>query len=161
VAAVPPSIYFDNEDQPHFLLPVSEETPFRCWYYFVRYEDGDWLKVPITRTPHPFNASYLCRSEKGQYQAYLVGGDEESIPKPNMDRYGWGDRIELWSSQDGKTWNLSKDLTPVPGLKYQNVQFILGGNGEPSRNGILFYAWDTPDGPGTGFLYLNSSDRWR
>ena len=160
VAAVPSSIYLDEEDTPFFLLPVSEETPFRCRYYFVKSQDGAWQKTAITRTPHPFNASYLTRTEERTFHAYLVSGGAESAPGPNMDRYGWGDRVELWKSDNlGTTWRLSDDLTPVPGLKYQNIQFILGSKGKPSRSGILFYAWEDEDGPGTGFLYLNTLDK--
>lgn len=156
VVAVPPSIHLDEKDQPYFLLPVSEETPFRCWYYFVGYQKGEWRKTAITRTPHPFNACHLTRDHNGTFGAFLVTGDHESIPASNMDQYGWGERVELWTSADsGENWSLSNDLTPIPGLKYQNVQFVLDRDGKPVPDMILFYGWKHADKPGTGFLWIN------
>jgi hypothetical protein len=154
VAAVPPSIYVGDTDQPRLLLPVSEETPLKCWYYFFRYEEGRWRKTAITRTPHPFNACHLTRGKDGSFSAYLVTGKDESIPGHNMNQYGWGDGISLWSSVDsGSSWQLTRDLTPAPGLKYQNVQFVRDRKGGSVPDMILFYAWESAVGPGTGYLY--------
>ena len=41
---------------------------------------------------------------------------------------------------------MSRDLTPIEELRYQNIQFIAGGAG------LLFYGWRDTKSPGTGFL---------
>jgi len=156
VAAVPPSIFLDENDKPYFVLPVSAETPFKCWYYCVRYQQNQWRRTAIARTPHPFNACQLTQDPAGDLLAYLVTGDGESVPRPGMDLYGWGDKVELWrSNDDGASWKLEKNLTPASGLRYQNVQFVWSRTEGPLPHRILFYAWKSGNGPGTGFLWMN------
>lgn len=154
VAAVGPSIYLDDNDQPFFLLPVSDETPHKCRFYFVKRRNAKWVKTAITRTSHPFNACHLARSDDGLFKAYLVTGEGENVSDENMDSYGWGDRVELWlSDRRGENWKLSKDLTPLKGYKYQNVQFMSKSTGETVENTILFYGWQGANSDGTTFLW--------
>ena len=71
-----------------------------------------------------------------------------------MDRYGWGDRIGLWvSDRKGDNWKLGKDLTPLKGYKYQNIQFVSQSAGQIVEDIILFYGWRDTDGDGTAFLW--------
>jgi len=156
VVAIGASIYLDEDDRPYFLLPVSEETPYKCRFYFVRYQNDQWVKTAIARTPHPFNACHLDRSEDGLFKAYLVTGEGENISAEEMDRYGWGDRIEEWISDDnGENWKLSKDLTPTKGYKYQNIKFVSRNVGGITGDIILFYGWQDTDRYGTAFLLDN------
>ena len=155
VAAVGPSIYLDHKDHPYFLLPVSDQTPYKCQFYFVRFADGDWKKTPIARTSHPFNSCLLDRDKDGSFMAYLITGKGESVSDQNMDRYGWGDRVELWTSdKNGENWKLQKDLTPEATLRYQNIQFVRDPRRGISGDLLLFYGWKggRSGGPGKGFL---------
>ena len=156
VAAVPPSFYLDDDHQPHFLLAVSDETPYKCRFYFIRRQDDQWEKTAITDTFHPFNGCHLDRSDDGLFKAYLVTGEGENISEEEMDRYGWGDRVEEWISDDnGENWKLSKDLTPVKGHKYQNIKFVSRSVRGIIRDILLFYGWQDTNGYGTAFLWDN------
>ncbi|MDA2928666.1 BNR repeat-containing protein [Acidobacteria bacterium AH-259-O06] len=156
VVAVGPSIYLDENDQPYFLLPVSDETPYKCRFYFVRRQNDQWVKTAIAPTSHPFNACHLHRSEDGLFKAYLVTGEGENISEEEMERYGWGDRVQEWVSDDnGENWKLSKDLTPVIGHKYQNIKFVSQSVRGITRDILLFYGWQDSNGDGTGFLWDN------
>lgn len=154
VAAVGPSIYLDQNDQPYFLLPVSEVTPYRCRFYFVKRQNDQWIKTPITRTAHPFNASHLDRTDDGLFRAYLITGGGENSSEVGMDNYGWGDRVELWiSDHNGSNWKLRKDLTPVQGHKYQNIKTVWPGMGGLTRNIFLFYSWQDSHDNGIAYLW--------
>lgn len=159
-AAVGPSICLDENDKPQFLLPVSEETPLDSAFYFVKREEKDgWRKTRITKTLHPFNASCLQKNEKGDYIAYMITGSGESLVESDglpteMDAYGYGQRVERWiSSDDGKSWQLDEDLTPVPGLRYQNVQFVSDNMKREFDDLFLFYGWKDTNSPGVGYLW--------
>ena len=68
-----------------------------------------------------------------------------------MDAYGWGTRIEEWASTDhGATWTRTQDLTPKPGLKYQNIKAVHPGLGNER---LLFYAWKDTSDTGTAYLW--------
>ncbi len=156
VAAVGPSICLDENDRPCFLLPVSDDTPHTCQFHFVRRRNDQWERTTITPTPHPFNACHLERSDDGRFKAYLVTGDDENVSEAEMDRYGWGDRIEEWISADGgESWTLSKDLTPMSGWKYQNVKCVRTSRGGIREDMLLFYGWQGTEGCGTAFMWDN------
>jgi len=157
VAAVPPSIYLDENDEPCFLLAVSEETPYKCWFYFVRYRNGQWVRTRVARTPHPFNSGLLDRSADGVFKAYVLTGDGESISDKDMDLYGWGERVEEWVSDDnGRNWKPGKDLTPIKGYRYQNVKSVSRAQSGIVKDLVLFYGWPADDGDGTAFLWDNT-----
>lgn len=153
VAAIGASIYLDENGHPCFLLPVSDETPYKCWFYFVRRQNEQWKKTAIARTSNPFNACHLDRSDDGLFKAYLVTGEGESISAEEMDNYGWGDRVEVWvSDRKSENWKLCKDLTPAEGYKYQNIKFVSHKGREIAGGLILFYGWQDSNGDGTAFL---------
>jgi hypothetical protein len=156
-AAVGPSIYLDQKDRPYLLLPVSDETPYEGSFYFVRPDGGEWKKTPITRTAHPFNASYLDRLADGRFRAVLItGGGRADSTRDNMDQYGWGDAVEVWISDPrGENWRRMRDLTPVNGDKYQNVQFVSRDLEGPLSNVLLFYGWKDGAENGSGYLWDN------
>ena len=153
VAAVGPSIYLDDNDDPYFLLPVSDETPYRSRFYFVKRGKDRWLKTPIARTSHPFNSCHLDRAADGRFRAFLVTGEGESNSEDDMDRYGWGSKVEEWvSDASGENWKLARDLTPKPGYKYQNIQFVSRDLRDRVKGLLLFYGWQKTFGAGTAFL---------
>ena len=52
-------------------------------------------------------------------------GEGESHSEDDMDSYGWGTKVEEWvSDRNGENWKLVRDLSPKPGYKYQNIQFV-------------------------------------
>jgi len=154
VAAVGPSICLDERGQPTFLLPVSEESPTDSSFYFVSRKMGKWNKTRITQTLHPFNASCLQLDDQGTFRAFMITGSGVSIDTKGMNEYGWGQRVEEWISDDqGATWRLKRDLTPVPGIRYQNIQFVSDGLERERDDLFLFYGWPNADSPGTGYLW--------
>ena len=159
ISPMGPSIYLDENDTPYFLLAVSDETPYQSTFYLIKNTDGAWRKTPITKTPHPFNNGHLERNSDGSFSAYMIAGASESIShvsKQDMGRYGWGDRVEWWTSDtEGENWRLTQDLTPALGKKWQNVKFVSDGKGETIPGLLLFYGWEEIEGPGTAYLWDN------
>jgi len=161
IFAVAPSIYVDENDQPYFLGEVSDETPFRGWFTFFYYEDGVWQHTKVTRTSHYFNAAMLDQNRDGDFRALLIVGDGEAKKDSrhedirNLNRYGWGDRVEEWISKDGgATWKLSRDITPIKGYRYQNIKRVSIGIGESSNEIFLFYGWQPDAKPGEAVAFL-------
>lgn len=151
-ASVGPSIALGDHDEPYLLLPVSGDTPYAGKFYFVRPHDGEWVRTPLTTSSHPFNSSHLERKADGSFRAYLIAGEGESMADDEMNRYGWGDRIEEWvSDSEGENWRRTRDLTPKPGERYQNIQFVRGEKDETVNGLLLFYGWE---GQGKGRAYL-------
>ena len=115
---------------------------------------GPLHKTATARTSHSFNACYLDRSDDGLFKAYLITGEGQSISEEEMDRYVWGDRVEMWISDDnGENWKLSKDITPVKGYKYQNIKSVSHSGGGVTRDIILFYGWQDSNTDGIAFLW--------
>jgi hypothetical protein len=157
VAAVGPSIYLDENDEPHFLLPVSAETPHKCWFYFVKRQDDGWKKTRIARTPHPFNSSHLDRTDDGFFRAFLTAGEGEAVlddeSEQDMNAYGWGERIEEWvADKNGENWKLLRDISPAKDMRYQNIQPVWRDMKDTANDTILFYGWQDAHGPGTAYL---------
>ncbi len=151
-ASVGPSIAIGESGEPYFLLPVSGETPYRSRFHFVRFAGGKWHRTPLAFTGHPFNSTHLSRRPDGSFRAVLVAGDGEASESGEMNRYGWGDRIEEWvSDPSGAKWSRSRDLTPRPGLRYQSVKWVRGEQGGILDGILLFYAWQ---GDGKAHAYL-------
>lgn len=160
VAAVGPSIYLDEDDRPYFTLPVSGGTPYRGKFYFVRREAGRWAKTPIAPAPHPFNSSHLERGADGVFRAFLITGGGESIAAADTRSvYGWGGAVEEWLSSDGgAAWRRGRDLTPAPGRRYQNMQFVETAGGGMARGRLMFYGWQGGDGEGTAYFWDERAD---
>ncbi len=151
-ASVGPSIALGGKGEPHFLLPVSGETPYASTFYFVRMSGSRWQRVPLAATGHPFNSTHLVRQPDGSFRAFLIAGDGEANEPSEMNRYGWGDRVEEWvSDTSGAGWRQQRNLAPQEGLRYQSVKFVRGEDGEILDNLLLFYAWKG-DGKGQAFL---------
>ena len=153
-ASVGPSIALDKRDQPHFLLPVAKQDPFSGAFYFVSFVDGSWRKTPIADALHPFNSSYLELGDDGAFYANMITGSGEAVIAEGMDQYGFGHRVERWISRDGgANWELERDLSPKPGLRYQGIQFISVDMTSKMKETLLFYGWERPNTPGQAFLW--------
>lgn len=151
-ASVGPSIALGAEGEPYFLLPVSDRTPYASTFHFLRFHAGKWERTPLTATGHPFNSAHLVRDADGSFAAYLIAGDGEANEQSEMNRYGWGDRVEEWRSDaSGTNWRKARDLTPRTGLRYQSAKFVRSANGSNVDRMLLFYAWQ---GTGKGVAYL-------
>lgn len=151
-ASVGPSIALGDRGEPYFLLPVSGETPYASTFYFVRMKGERWERVPLARTGHPFNSTHLVRRPDGSFRAFLIVGDGEANEPSEMNRYGWGDRVEEWvSDAGGAIWRRNRNLAPQDGLRYQSVKFVRGEHAETLDELLLFYAW-RGEGKGTAFL---------
>ncbi len=151
-ASVGPSIAIGEEDEPSFLLPVSGETPYASTVHFVRFTGSRWHRIPLTATGHPFNSTHLVRRRDGSFRAFLIAGDGEASEESEMNRYGWGDRVEEWTSDaSGQHWTRTRDLTPEPGLRYQSVKWVRGQSGHLLDDLLLFYAWEA-DGKAHAYL---------
>ena len=153
-ASVGPSFTLDKRDQPHFLLPVAKQDPFSGVFYFVSFVDGSWRKTPIADALHPFNSSYLELGDDGAFYANMITGSGEAVIAEGMDQYGFGHRVERWISRDGgANWELDRDLSPKPGLRYQGIQFISVDMTSKMKETLLFYGWERADTPGQAFLW--------
>lgn len=151
-SSVGPSIVIGDTGEPYFLLPVSGATPYISTFHFVRFVDGQWLRTPLASTGHPFNSTHLVRNQDGSFRAFLVAGDGEATEDGEMNRYGWGDRVEEWvSGAAGAEWRRSRDLTPHAGLRYQSVKWVRGQRNRILDDLLLFYAWE---GNGKAHAYL-------
>ena len=151
-ASVGPSIALGPRGEPYFLLPVSGDTPYASTFYFVRMEEGKWKQSPLASTGHPFNSTHLVRNHDGSFSAFLIAGEGEANEESEMNRYGWGDRVEEWrSDKTGAGWHRARDLTPHGGMRYQSVKFVRGASGETLDGLLLFYAW-SGSGQGSAFL---------
>jgi hypothetical protein len=152
-AVAGPSISLDEDDNPHFLLPVSDEDDIlRSHFYFVSFENGGWRRVSITKTLHPFNSSYLEQTDDGVYHATMITGSGEKVIEEGMDEYGYGTAVEHWTSNDAN-WSKQSDFSPIPGMHYQNIQFISNAMKEPMKNMLMFYGWDGRENSGEAFLW--------
>ena len=151
-AAVGASIALGASGEPYFLLPVSDEDPYKSTFHFIRAVDGEWIWTPLAETGHPFNSSHLERRPDGSFRAWLIADGGAAGEDDEMNRYGWGDRVEEWvSDSSGTHWSRSRDLTPQPGLRYQSVKAVLTEGNRALPDMLLFYAWK---GSGKGTAYL-------
>ena len=107
-----------------------------------------------------WNSGLLDRNVNGHLRALLMVGDGEveaqgTTKGTDLDRYGWGDRLEEWISRDeGKTWKRNRDLTPQKGMRYQNLRTVSTKNGGDSNVIFLYYGWKPDAEPGQGVAFL-------
>ena len=135
-----PSILVNDNDEPYFVMPVSEEEPWKCRFYFIKRDRGNWVKHPIVETNHTWAGSHLVRGEGSELLAYLVVGsvDGETLS------YGGGN-VEEWVSTDGgSSWKLSRKIASAPGLLYNNPRPIEHVDGSLMDGLLLFYGWEGP-----------------
>jgi len=81
-----PSMAIDDNNNPCFLLPVSENTPWECGFYFVKKEKGEWKKIRIAGTNSTWSGCQLIKEDNGDLTAYLVCGNTDGTLLP----YGGG-----------------------------------------------------------------------
>ena len=160
-AGIPPDIMIDENDNPAFLHVLSEDTPEKYNYYYVRYVNNEWKQTVIAPSNDDWNSCYLRQDESGVLHVYLIAGDHKFVKgkRGKMDSRGGGD-IEEWVSTDkGNTWKRMRDLTPnapeYAGWKYNNIQPIKDPKGNVKDGMLLFYGWkDSELSKAKGFLII-------
>jgi len=145
-SGVPPDIILDQNEHPAFLHILSEDSPDRFNYYYVRHVDGGWKQAVITPSNHKWNSSHLSLDKRGTLHAYLIGGREKyRTPSGEMDRYGGGSIEEWISSDNGNKWTKLRDLMSndpeYAGWKFNNIQPIKDAKGNIKDGMLLFYGW--------------------
>lgn len=157
-----PAIFLDENDQPNFIMPVSEDRLEQCRFWFIRRVGGEWRRTAIVETNDIWNAAHLTRGASGELIAHLV---VQPVDAPRLP-FGGG-ALQRWrSSDEGETWQLDGDLTPEPGTLCNNPQPVLDERGQPIAGELAFFAWRGPDcisqsldgdlaqGPFTGEAYF-------
>jgi hypothetical protein len=82
----------------------------------------------------------------------MITGSGEKVIEEGMDEYGYGTAVEHWTSNDAN-WSKQSDFSPIPGMHYQNIQFISNAMKEPMKNMLMFYGWDGRENSGEAFLW--------
>ena len=163
-----PSILVNDRNEPHFVLPVSDATPWDCQFYSVKHGARAWARHPITRSNHTWSGAHLTRGEDGSLIAYLVVGDTDGATLS----YGGGEIEEWWSADEGVSWQFSRKLVPEPGLLYNNPRPVELADGTEMRGTLVLFGWEGPGGlqgtsapyaptRNTGRAYLWHNGEWR
>jgi len=147
-AGVPPDIVINNNDDPAFLHVLTEEVFEKLNYYYVRWENDQWVQTIIAPASHKWNSSHLNIDKDGTLHAYLLMSDGTFISKGKgrMNNHGGGTRIEEWiSSNDGKTWDKKRTLFNAEdnyaGWRFNNVQPVKSKDGTIADGLWIFYGW--------------------
>lgn len=137
-----PTLCIDSSDNPYLLMPVSEDSPWKCSFYFFKYETGSWMKNQITSTDSIWSGSYLEKRADSSFHAFLISGkgkDEQTF-------YGGGS-LQHWESRDhGDSWQRLAILDPDPELIYNNPRPIITSKGNVMEGMLVFYGWKGPEG---------------
>ena len=158
--SVPPAIHFDQDGQPQFLGVISDESPNSGWFTHIRLVNNELRETRIVRTSNVWNAGLLDSPEPGVLRALLVVGDGEvkamgTTKGTDLNRYGWGDRIEEWVSRDGgDNWIHTRNVTPQSGMRYQNIRTVSTGMGGYLKDVFIFYGWEPDAAPGQAVAFL-------
>jgi hypothetical protein len=159
-----PAIWSDERGEPHFLLPVSDKSPWECRFHYVRRVDGQWKRTPVAPTNSTWCGALLGGEKDGALRAYIISGKDYG----ELLHYGGGD-LEQWASTDGgETWRHEGNLDPEPGLIYNNPRAVELPTGGAVDDYILFFGWQGPGSlhqaaasrspnPHTGKAYLWSN----
>jgi hypothetical protein len=155
-AGVPPAMCLDRNGEPAFLHVLSEDDLRTHRYYYVRRENGKWLKTPIRSSNHQWNSGHLMLDKDGALRAYVIVG-EGYREGGYMDEHGGGD-VEEWISKDhGNTWAKGRSLNPAgkefAGWRFNNIQPVVRPDGSAVEGMLLFYGWPDEDAP-TGKAFL-------
>ena len=149
-SGIPPVIALNSEGEPTFLHILSGTDLKTHSYFYVRRENGKWLKTRICHSNHNWNGGYFVHGADGVVRAYLIVG-EGYLEGGYMDDRGGGS-IEEWISEDkGNTWRMNRDLTPdrkrYPAWRFNHIQPVVRPNGEIVDGMLLFYGWKDGDLP--------------
>jgi hypothetical protein len=147
-----PAIHENESGDPLFLLPAAgEQSPWRCAFILVRWEGGRWLRKEIVPTTNTWDGCLLLPGdETGSLQAFLAVGRGDG---GELLSYGGG-AIEEWRSHDhGSTWRRHADISPLPGLIYNNPRPVERTDGSAVPDMLVLYGWQ---GPGSIQTYTGS-----
>ncbi len=135
-----PSIWADADDQPHFLMPESGETPWDCTFFLIRRAGAEWEKIPVAKTNSTWCGCLLRGDDARKLTAHVSAGKGDG----EVLDYGGGD-LEEWTSGDGgSTWSPARVLDPQPGLLYNSPRVIERPTGEVVDGYLLFFGWEGP-----------------
>jgi hypothetical protein len=146
-----PSILEDGEGNPLFLLPVAgEESPWKCVFTLVRRSGERWVREEITPTTNTWDGCLLLPgAEPGSLRAIMAVGSGDG----ELLSYGGG-VLEDWRSDGvGEPWRRHADVSPVPGLIYNNPMPVERPDGSVVADMLLCYGWQ---GPGSVQTYTGS-----
>ena len=106
------------------------------------YDNGEWKQTRICPTNHTWSGSRLIRRSADELDAYMIVGKKDG----SIYTYGAGE-LERWHSSDnGRSWEKSEELIPVPGLLYNNPILVEdaynSSRTEPDL--VAFYGWEGP-----------------
>lgn len=138
-----PAMLVQRETQEvSFLIPVTEETEWKCGFHYVWREQDRWLHTRITETNTTWSGCRLIREPDGVLSAYLIVG------KLDGSRYTYGaGELEKWiSTDDGRTWVRQQRFVPIEGHLYNNpvVAEDYRHSGVIYSEFIAFYGWEGP-----------------
>ncbi|MCX7017088.1 MAG: BNR-4 repeat-containing protein [Candidatus Sumerlaeota bacterium] len=132
-----PSIHIERDESPAMILPVSEESPWRCRFHCVRRQNGQWERAPVVETNHTWAGSCVTRDPQGTLRAFLVVGavDGETLS------YGGGEIEEWRMNGEGPDWAFVRRIVPEPDCLYNNPRFVETTEGGILPNDLIFYGW--------------------
>jgi len=135
-----PSIAVGSRGEPHFLLPVSDQSPWYSRFHFVSRHERAWRRVAVTETNNTWAGCFLRADGPTDFVAYLVSGhdaDETLLYS--------GGTVEKWSSNNsGITWYREHSLVPDPDLVYNNPRPVHDSRGGHLRDHLVFFGWKGP-----------------
>jgi len=113
----------------------------------VTYWDGkEWINRDITTSDHNYDAGSIWATEN----KWVVIGPTENSPQP----WGGGGEIVIWESSDkGKTWKRTKQITHNSPRNHNYVRKVVNGV-DPF---MYFWADGNPDQPSISLMYFGDS----
>ncbi len=135
-----PSIALGAQGEPHFLLPVSDQSAWHSRFHFVTRQGRAWHRVALTGTNNTWAGGLLRAEGPNDFVAYLVSGQDA-----DETLFYSGGTVEQWSSRDrGVTWHRDRSLVPDPDLVYNNPRPVQNSRGGDLRDHLVFFGWQGP-----------------
>ncbi len=125
-----------------FLLPVTEETEWKCGFLYIRKVHGAWKRTRITQTNTTWSGCRLYREADGTIVAYLIVGRTDG----SLYTYGAG-QLERWTSEDdGEHWVFQERYAPDAEDLYNNPIFAedASHSGRKDSSLVAYYGWTGP-----------------
>ena len=157
---VPAILLTGKNEEPSFLLPVSNETAYKCNFYYVFRKNGEWIKTKICATNSTWAGCNIKRAEDGKIIANMIASE---LDDGNKLIYGGG-VPQQWSSYDGINWSMDEEFVPEEGMLFNNPIFAEYSDGKAADDYLLMFGWEGPDsltprlvGPAAGYKDSSAS----
>jgi len=137
-----PSLLADEQDRPCFLLPVSGDAPDEGCFWFVRQEGAQWARRRVAELNDTWNGCRLAPASDGSLTAFLIARPPVFGELP----YGGGVLQEWRSTDNGDSWAMEQEISPLKGLLCNNPKPVENAAGSPLPRTLLLYGWQDPDG---------------